>query len=171
VRDVFYALGTWNTSDAVPVLSAALMIYRGTGDSLEVFLVHPGGPYWARKDDGAWSLPKGLVEEGELPLAAAQREFQEETGFVPPAGAYLDLGDVRLPSGKVVRAWAVAADVNPAQMKSNVFRLEWPPRSGVYREFPEADRGDYFPVEAAKRKLHPAQANFVERLEELLRDG
>jgi predicted NUDIX family NTP pyrophosphohydrolase len=148
----------------VGLLSAALLIYRRDGEGVEVFLVHPGGPYWARKDDGSWSLPKGLVNAGEDPREAAQREFQEETGFPAPEEPFIELGEVKLASGKRVRAWAAQAEVDPSAMQSNLFQMEWPPRSGLYREFPEADRGGYFGLEEARRKLHPAQVPFLERL-------
>ena len=154
---------------AVPVLSAALLVYRQVEDTIEHFLVHPGGPFWSRKDEGAWSLPKGIVNAGEAPLDAARREFQEETGFPVPPGACLDLGEVKLRSNKVIRAWAVEGSVDPAQTRSNLFRLEWPPRSGAFREYPEADRGAYFRPEEAARKLHEAQRPFVQRLVERLR--
>jgi len=131
--------------------------------TLEVMLVHPGGPYWARKDDGAWSLPKGEIEAGEEPLAAARREFAEETG-ASVDGEFLPLTPVRLRSGKVVHAWALRADFDPATLHSNLFSMEWPPRSGEQREFPEADRAAWFDIATARMKIHPGQAPLLEDL-------
>jgi len=131
--------------------------------TLEVMLVHPGGPYWARKDDGAWSLPKGEIEAGEEPLAAARREFAEETG-ASVDGEFLPLTPVRLRSGKVVHAWALRADFDPATLHSNLFSMEWPPRSGEQREFPEADRAAWFDIATARLKIHPGQAPLLEDL-------
>ncbi len=136
--------------------SAGILLYRGAGSSCEVLLVHPGGPFWAKKDDGAWSIPKGLIEPGEDPLQAARREFAEETGFVPE-GEYVPLGVFRQPDGKLVHAWAVRGDFDPRQLKSNTFTMEWPPKSGQMREFPEADRAAWFAPEAALRKITKGQ--------------
>jgi predicted NUDIX family NTP pyrophosphohydrolase len=148
----------------VAEVSAALLLYRRKGDSLEVLLIHPGGPYWANKDLGAWSLPKGLVEPGEDEFAAAKREFREETGLEPPIGEYTFLGEVKLRSGKRVRAWAGEGDLDVTRLKSNTFPLEWPPKSGKLRNFPEADRGAWFAPAEAKRKLLLGQIDFVDRL-------
>ncbi|MDB5946308.1 MAG: hypothetical protein JWQ33_1334 [Ramlibacter sp.] len=143
-------------------------MYRRTGNgAIEVLLAHPGGPYWSRKDDGAWTLPKGECEDGEEPLACARREFQEETGLAP-AGPYAPLGEVRLKSGKRVAAWTFAGDMDPSQLDSNVFEMEWPPKSGLLRQFPEVDRIGWFSLEAARVKLLPAQAAFIDRLVEAL---
>jgi predicted NUDIX family NTP pyrophosphohydrolase len=145
--------------------SAGLLLYRRSGADLEVFLVHPGGPFFARRDDGWWTVPKGIVDPGEDPLDAARREFAEETSFAPPAEAsYLDLGSVEQKAGKVVHAWAVEGDCEPELLRSNTFRLEWPPRSGKTREFPEIDRGAFFTLDQARRKIMPAQAPFLDRL-------
>ncbi len=126
--------------------------------------MHPGGPYWARKDLGAWSIPKGEVDEGEDPRACARREFAEETGTRLPEGALDDLGFVKLKSGKLVQAFAVAGDLDPAAVSSNTFELEWPPRSGRTREFPEVDRAAWFGVEEARERLLPAQVELLDRL-------
>jgi predicted NUDIX family NTP pyrophosphohydrolase len=130
---------------------------------LEVFLVHPGGPLWAKKDLGAWSIPKGLYPEGEPPLEAAKREFQEETGFVPN-GDYLDLGELKQPGGKIVTAWALEQDCDPAKLVSNTFLMEWPPRSGRQIEAPEVDRGAWFSIVEAQERILSGQRPFLERL-------
>jgi predicted NUDIX family NTP pyrophosphohydrolase len=147
----------------MPEQSAGILLYRLTGAEPEVLLVHPGGPFWAKKDDGAWSIPKGLYEPGEEPLAAAQREFAEETGLTP-AGDFLPLGSFRQPSGKVIVAFAVAGDFDLASFRSNSFELEWPPRSGRVRSFPEADRAGWFTLEQARQKLNKGQVAIVEAL-------
>lgn len=139
------------------------MYRRTAGGAIEVLLAHPGGPYWTRKDDGAWTLPKGECEDGEESLACARREFEEETGLAP-CGPYASLGEVRLKSGKRVAAWTFAGDMDPAMLDSNLFQMEWPPRSGLMREFPEVDRVSWFSLETARVKLLPAQAAFVDRL-------
>jgi predicted NUDIX family NTP pyrophosphohydrolase len=148
--------------------SAGILLHRrGTGGT-EVLLVHPGGPFWARKDLGAWSIPKGEVDEGEDPRACALREFAEETGTRLPDSALEELGSVRLKSGKLVLAFAVSGDLDPAAVRSNTFELEWPPRSGRTQSFPEIDRVEWFGLDAARAKLNPAQAELVDRLEALL---
>ncbi len=148
--------------------SAGLLVYRGRDPSLEVFLVHPGGPFWAKKDLGSWSIPKGEFAEDEDPLAAAQREFTEETGF-SIAGPFLPLGEVKQPSGKIVHAWAVEAsaletNLDAGAIRSNTFKLEWPPKSGKFREFPEVDRAGWFSLPAAQEKLLNGQREFLRRL-------
>jgi predicted NUDIX family NTP pyrophosphohydrolase len=148
--------------------SAGILLHRQGILGTEVLLVHPGGPFWARKDLGAWSIPKGEVGEAEDPRACALREFAEETGGRLPDGALEQLGSVTLKSGKVVLAFAVAGDPAPARVRSNTFELEWPPRSGRMQEFPEVDRAEWFALAAARGKLNPAQAEFVDRLEALL---
>jgi predicted NUDIX family NTP pyrophosphohydrolase len=147
---------------------AGLMVYRRVSGSVEVLLVHPGGPYWQRKDAGAWSIPKGEYDEGDDPLAAARREFEEELGSPPAEGELLDLGEVRQSSGKRVRAWAVEGDLDAGSITSNTFEIEWPPRSGRTQAFPEIDRAGWFGLDAARERLNPAQAAFVDRLEALL---
>jgi len=149
--------------------SAGILLYRESG--AEVLLVHPGGPFWQRKDAGAWSIPKGEVEEGEAPRTAALREFAEETGTMLPDGALEPLGSVKLKSGKLVHAFAVAGDLDPEAIVSSTFELEWPPRSGRVQEFPEVDRAGWFGLDEAREKLNPAQAAFVDRLAAVLRPG
>ena len=146
-------------------LSAGLLLYHKRESKLEVLLVHPGGPFWRNKDEGAWSIPKGEVADGEDLLEAAKREFQEETGYLP-GGPFVPLSPVKLKSGKVVHAWAVEGDFDLVGFKSNTFTLEWPPRSGKMVEFPEVDRAEFFDLETAKRKINPAQAAFVDELNE-----
>ena len=153
----------------MPKLSAGLLVYRRTGGELEVLIVHPGGPFWAKKDDGAWSVPKGEYEPDEDPLEVALREFEEEIGAEPPDHATaVSLGELRQPSGKVVRAWAVEGDLDVSEVRSNTFEMEWPPRSGRTQEFPEVDRAGWFGPEEARRKLLRGQVGFLDRLEELL---
>jgi len=143
-------------------------MYRIRDGRVEVFLVHPGGPLWAKRDEGAWSIPKGLVEEGEAPLQAAVREFEEETGIEVKAENFIPLTPVRLKSGKVVQAWAFEGDCNPDNIRSNTFRMEWPPHSGRYQEFPEIDRAGWFEVNTAKNKINPGQVGLIEELKEKL---
>jgi predicted NUDIX family NTP pyrophosphohydrolase len=143
--------------------SAGLLLFRETPAGLEVLLVHPGGPFWARKDDGSWSIPKGEFADDEEPLAAAKREFEEEVGD-PPAGDFIRLDPVRQPSGKLVLAWAVRADFDPSSLKSNTFSMEWPPRSGQQQAFPEVDRAAWFNVESARPKILKGQAPFLDQL-------
>jgi predicted NUDIX family NTP pyrophosphohydrolase len=129
-----------------------------------VLLVHPGGPFWAKRDEGAWSIPKGEYAPEEEPLAAARREFTEELGAEPPAGEPLDLGEIRQKSGKRVRAWGLPGDLDADAITSNRFTLEWPPRSGQSREFPEVDRAQWFSLRDARAKINPAQAELLDRL-------
>jgi predicted NUDIX family NTP pyrophosphohydrolase len=152
----------------MPVVSAGLMMCRPGATGLEVLLVHPGGPFYARKDDGAWSIPKGLVEAGEDPLAAAQREFAEETGIVVTADRFYDLGSITTAAGKLVHAWAFWGDADPTQIRSNTFELEWPPRSGRRRSFPEVDRAAFFDPAQASIKINERQRPLVERAREAL---
>jgi predicted NUDIX family NTP pyrophosphohydrolase len=143
--------------------SAGIVMYRRAGRELQVLLVHPGGPFWARKDLGAWSIPKGEFEEGEEPLAAARREFREELG-ADPDGAFVDLGMLTQPSRKEIIAWAVEGDFMVEELKSNTFELEWPPKSGKKRLFPEVDRAEWFGPQDARRKILPGQVEFIDRL-------
>jgi predicted NUDIX family NTP pyrophosphohydrolase len=143
--------------------SAGLLMYRGRGDALEVLLVHPGGPYWAKRDVGAWFVPKGEVLPGEDELSAARREFAEETGFASD-GPFTPLGRLPVRSGKVVVAWAFEGDADPATLTSNAFSMEWPPRSGRQQSFPEIDRGGFFTTAAAMDMMHPAEREFLTRL-------
>lgn len=145
--------------------SAGILLFRRVEVGIEVFLVHPGGPFWAKKDLGAWSLPKGEYEESEDPLTAAKREFTEETGFVVD-GSFLKLGDLKQPSGKVITAWALEHNLDPAAIKSNSFRMEWPPKSGKMQDFPEVDAGAWYALSAALEKLLKGQADFIRRLAE-----
>jgi predicted NUDIX family NTP pyrophosphohydrolase len=149
--------------------SAGLVIYRRR-PALEFFLVHPGGPYWTRKDDGAWSIPKGEIEDGEDKLAAAKRETLEETGFALH-GKFMRLAPVRQPSGKMVHSWAIEADLDPAKVKSGTFEMEWPPRSGRTAEFPEVDRAGWFDWAQAQVKILPGQRPILERLRRRLESG
>jgi predicted NUDIX family NTP pyrophosphohydrolase len=149
----------------MPERSAGILLYRHTGGKgIEVLLVHPGGPFFARRDAGAWSVPKGLYEDGEEPLAAARREFSEELGSTCPDGPAIDLGEVRQRSGKRVTAWAVEGDLDADAITSNTFTMEWPPRSGRTQEFPEVDRAGWFVLDEARVKILAAQAEFLERL-------
>jgi predicted NUDIX family NTP pyrophosphohydrolase len=148
-------------------VSAGLLMYRKRNQAFEVLLVHLGGPFWAKKDAGAWFVPKGEVNPGEDELAAARREFQEETGLTPST-ELLVLGSVKHKSGKKVSAWAFEGDCDPSVLRSNTFQMEWPPRSGKTREFPEIDRAAFFTTESAREKMHPAEFEFVTRLLSLL---
>jgi len=138
-------------------------MYRRAHGALELLLAHPGGPFWARKDDGAWSIPKGEHGEGEDPLAVAKREFMEEVGTAPD-GMFVDLGEVVQPGRKLVRAWALEGDVDVARLQSNTFELEWPPKSGRRQSFPEVDRAEWFTPADARRKILAGQRPFIERL-------
>ena len=151
--------------------SAGILLYRRRDQGVEVLLVHPGGPLWARRDAGAWSIPKGEYAEGEDPLTVALREFEEETGQRPPQAGLVALGEVRQKGGKVVSVWAVPGDLDPDAVTSNTFTMEWPPRSGTRREFPEVDRAGWFDLATAREKLLAAQAGLVDRLAELLSAG
>lgn len=144
--------------------SAGIVLFRRRDGQLQVFLVHPGGPFWAKKDTGAWSIPKGEFQDEE-PLIAAVREFREETGFELTAGDVRALGSARQSGGKVVHAFAVEGDLDPAALSSNTFTMEWPPRSGREQEFPEVDRGGWFTLNEARTKLHKGQIALIERLE------
>jgi predicted NUDIX family NTP pyrophosphohydrolase len=148
-------------------VSAGLLMYRRREGALEVFLVHPGGPFWARKDAGAWSIPKGEIDPAEEPLAVARREFIEETGF-PAEGDAHPLAPITQAGGKVVHAWAVEGDADPAKLQSNTFSIEWPPRSGRQTSFPEVDRAGWFRLDVARQKINPAQVALLDELEALL---
>ncbi|HEX5252750.1 MAG TPA: NUDIX domain-containing protein [Mycobacterium sp.] len=145
-------------------LSAGVMLYRTCDGVAEVLVAHPGGPFWARKDDGAWSIPKGEYTDGEDPWAAAQREFSEELGLPVPAGPRIDLGQLKQSGGKIVTAFAVGSDLDIADARSNTFELEWPKGSGTLREFPEVDRVAWFSVATARVKLLKGQHGFLDRL-------
>jgi predicted NUDIX family NTP pyrophosphohydrolase len=145
--------------------SAGLVLYRDAAGSMEVFLVHPGGPFWAKKDDAAWSIPKGEIAEGEDPLEAAKREFTEETSFAVN-GAFEALEPVKQASGKIIYAWSLAGDIDASAIRSNTFSMEWPPRSGKTQEFAEVDRGAWFDLAAARKKIVKGQIPLLEQLQE-----
>jgi predicted NUDIX family NTP pyrophosphohydrolase len=149
--------------------AAGLLLFRGGVSALEVLLVHPGGPLWARKDEGAWSIPKGEVEPNEDALAAARREVEEETG-ARPSGDFIALSPVRQTGGKIVHVWAIESDFDPASLKSNLFEMEWPPKSGNRRSFPEVDRAAWFDLETAGSKILPSQAIVLHHLQDRLRE-
>jgi len=153
----------------VAARSAGILLHRTRGGVREVLLVHPGGPLWTRRDAGAWSVPKGEYDDGEDAFAAARREFEEELGLAPPDGPADDLGEIRQKSGKVVRAWALAGELDVGRVRSNTFELEWPPRSGRIQEFPEVDRAQWFELELAREKINPAQIALLDRLAALAR--
>jgi predicted NUDIX family NTP pyrophosphohydrolase len=149
--------------------SAGILLFRRQSDAFELFLVHPGGPFWKKKDDGSWSIPKGEYNEGEDPLAAAKREFREEVGMAVD-GEFVVLGDVKQPGGKIITAWGLFHDIEPSALRSNTFRLEWPPNSGSFREFPEVDRAAWFSLADARRKILRGQIDFLNRLDRILSD-
>jgi predicted NUDIX family NTP pyrophosphohydrolase len=147
----------------MPQHSAGILMYRRRAGALEVLLVHPGGPFWKKKDDGAWTIPKGLHEEGEEILAAARREFEEETG-IAPVGEFIPLGEFRQSSAKTISVWAVEGEFDVTKLKSDLFSLEWPPRSGSSREFPEVDRAAWFSPDEARRKILKGQRPALDAL-------
>jgi predicted NUDIX family NTP pyrophosphohydrolase len=145
--------------------SAGLIMFRWIAGHLEVFLVHPGGPFWAKKDSGVWSIPKGEYSGDEVPLAAALREFEEETGLtLPSPGELIPLEDIQQPGGKIVTAWGFEGDCEASKVRSNTFSMEWPPKSGSIREFPEIDRAEWFSIKAARSKLLKGQLGFLDQL-------
>jgi len=152
----------------VPERSAGILLFRHGEAGLEVLLVHPGGPFFARRDAGAWSIPKGLYEAGEEPLACARREFAEELGSPCPDGPALELGEIRQRNGKRVTTWALEGDLDPGRITSNTFTIEWPPRSGRHQVFPEVDRAGWFALDAARGRILAAQAPLLDRLTERL---
>lgn len=145
------------------IKSAGILLYHVSNGQLRVFLVHPGGPFWSRKDRGAWSIPKGVYDDSEDPLDAAKREFREETGKAVE-GMMIDLGEIKQPSRKLVRAWACEGHLDATKMVSNLFELEWPPRSGKIKQFPEVDKGEWFEIDVARQKILKGQADFIDRL-------
>ena len=151
----------------MPTRSAGILLYRLKNKLPEVFLVHPGGPFWAKKDDGAWTIPKGEFDEREVPLDAAKREFEEETG-TKISGEFIELNPVKQKSGKIVFAWAVEGDIDPTKIRSNEFEIEWPPRSGKMKSFPEIDKASWFDPKEAKKKIIAAQVPLVEELEKMV---
>ena len=147
--------------------SAGILVYRLHADELEVFLVHPGGPFWKNKDDGAWSIPKGEYTDEEDPLEAAKREFEEETG-IACNGKFIMLDPIKQKGGKIVSAWALEKDMDAKSIKSNLFSMEWPPKSGKMQEFPEVDKAAWFQLNEAKQKINPSQAGLMDQLAEKL---
>lgn len=143
--------------------SAGILLYKFKNKQLQVLLVHPGGPFWQKKDLGAWSIPKGEFSDGEDPLEAARREFEEETG-VKISGNFIELSPIKQKSGKTVFAWAVEGDIDASSIKSNFFSMEWPPKSGRAQQFPEVDKGEWFDVDQAKKKINPAQIVLIDQL-------
>jgi predicted NUDIX family NTP pyrophosphohydrolase len=146
--------------------SAGILLFRRTGAETEFLLVHPGGPFWAKKDAGAWSIPKGQIEDEEEPRACAVRELEEELGAAPELDPeqLIELGSIRQRAGKVVEAWAAEAEFDPGALASNTFAMEWPPRSGTQRDFPEVDRAEWFALDEARQRINPAQAEFLDRI-------
>ncbi len=155
----------------MPKISAGILLYRrGKKNVFQVFLVHPGGPFFAKKDEEAWSVPKGELDEGEDALAAARREFEEETGC-DVAGTFVPLSPIKQKNGKIVLAWAVEHDCDADTIRSNTFALEWPPKSGRVQDFPEVDRAGWFTIDEAKKKINPAQAALIDELAGIVRSG
>ncbi|RLB08985.1 MAG: NUDIX hydrolase [Deltaproteobacteria bacterium] len=150
------------------VKSAGILLYRFKDGKLQVMLVHPGGPFWKNKDKGAWSIPKGICEEGEATIDAAKREFKEETGFEVD-GNFIDLGEIKQPSGKIVHVWAVEGDLDTSKLRSNTFKLEWPKGSGRIREYPEVDKGEWFDIDTAMEKITKGQRGFLQILLQKIR--
>lgn len=151
-------------------ISAGLLLYRDTGPGIEVFLAHPGGPFWQARDAGVWTIPKGIIDPGEAPLDAARREFREETGIVP-VEPFLELGSIRQKGGKVVHAWAWRGDADPGGVTSNTATMEWPRGSGRLLSFPEVDRCAWFDLRSARERINPAQRELLDRLEAFLAAG
>jgi predicted NUDIX family NTP pyrophosphohydrolase len=150
------------------VHSAGILLFRSKNQRLDVLLVHPGGPFWTNKDEGAWSMPKGVFEEDETPLDAAKREFKEETGFEVD-GEFIELGKLGQPSNKIIHAWALERDLDQTRVVSNKFSLEWPRGSGIRKEYPEIDKASWFDIDQAKKKIHTGQAGFIDRLLEIIK--
>jgi predicted NUDIX family NTP pyrophosphohydrolase len=148
--------------------SAGILVFRKIGGQVEVLLAHHGGPFWAKKDDGAWSIIKGEYDDNEEAFNAAKREFREETSYDAPKGEYIDLGEFKRKDGKTIKAWATEANFDPKTIKSNTFEMEWPPKSGRMQEFPENDRAEWFTLDKALSKLHNGQQIFIDRLSEKL---
>ena len=153
----------------MPKRSAGILLYRIRNKPLEIFLVHPGGPFWAKKDDGAWSIPKGEFDDNEDALSAAKREFEEETG-IKISGEFIELDPIKQKSGKIVFAWAVEGDIDPSKIKSNEFEIEWPPKSGKMKSFPEIDKASWFDLKNAVVKINSGQLSLIKELEDKLRE-
>ena len=154
---------------AQPKRSAGILLFRRSGSEIEVLLAHPGGPLWKNKDEGAWTIPKGEYGDAEEPLAAAKREFAEETGLTP-SGEFIPLGEVRQPAGKIVSIWALEGDFDARHLHSNIFAIPWPPNSGKWQEFPEIDRAEWFSLKIARAKILKGQAAVLDRLAQYLLD-
>ncbi len=152
----------------MPRKSAGILVYKKFKEEFVVLLVHPGGPFWSKKDLNSWSVPKGEFDEDEEPFDAARREFKEETGFLPD-GEFIRLDPVKQAGGKMVHAWAVEGDIDVSNIKSNLFKMEWPPKSGKFKEFPEIDRAEWFPIDVAKTKIIKGQIPILENLERILK--
>ncbi len=161
-----YSRGALLYNRRMAKISGGILMYRKHNGELQVFLIHPGGPLWVKKDTGAWSIPKGELDPGEDPLSAAKREFEEETGF-KVSGTFIPLSPVKLKSSKVVQAWAVEGDCDSEAIRSNTFSMEWPPKSGRQQAFPEIDRAAWFGIEEAKEKINKGQTPLIEELERL----
>jgi predicted NUDIX family NTP pyrophosphohydrolase len=155
----------------MPKQTGGILLYRSNGGELEVLLTHPGGPYWENKDDGAWTIPKGIIEDGEKPVEAAAREFEEELGSPLPAGELRRLKPIRQAGGKLVHAWAVEGDFDPKKLRSNTFSMEWPPKSGEKQEFPEVDQAAWFTIDIARQRVLKSQSDLLDQLEDLLRSS
>ena len=158
------SVGRLGLETYMPRKSAGLLLYRVVGVGVEILLVHPGGPFWSNRDDGAWTIPKGEFSENEEPLAAAKREFEEELGAGAPPGDYIELKPIKQKNGKIVHAWAVNGDFDPATLKSNTFAMEWPPKSGRMQSFPEVDRAQWFAADLARQKMLFGQPALVDEL-------
>jgi predicted NUDIX family NTP pyrophosphohydrolase len=159
-----HSRGGFFVEASVMVRSAGILMFKGRGSALRLLLVHPGGPFWANTDKGVWSIPKGEYQEGEPMLAVARREFEEELGVVAPAGDVFELGELVQPSRKVITTFAIEGDFDPNKLKSNLFKLEWPPKSGRKQSFPEIDRAEWFTPAEARDKILPGQRHFIDRL-------
>jgi predicted NUDIX family NTP pyrophosphohydrolase len=148
-------------------VSSGILLFRKQSSSIEILLVHPGGPFFAKKDEGSWTIPKGELIDDEEPLSAAIREFEEETGY-KPAGDFIELPAIKQKGGKIVQCWAVTGDLDPATITSNTFEMEWPPRSGKKKSFPEIDKAAWFSIDTARQKINERQIDFIDKLLEII---
>jgi predicted NUDIX family NTP pyrophosphohydrolase len=170
LKSITFSLFKAKQLPTMPPYSSGLLLFRLRNDRHQVLLVHPGGPFWEKKDENAWSIPKGLMEENEDSLQAAKREFLEETGFNVD-GEFIDLEEIKQPSGKMIHVYALEKDLDVTMVVSNKFSLEWPKKSGIMKEYPEIDRADWFDIEQTKKKIHKGQIPFIERLVEIWKAG